>query len=126
MLLHGMLIRIQKRLTKMKVLETILSFPGLSDFPKGYLTVILAGRSINGAAELNAVDIKLVNLAIADALVAYVNTPDFTENKLSISHPRAYYLNTARQFYRENGEVAKANSLGSKISVPAGKANNKW
>ena len=66
----------------MTVQETILSFPGLADFPQGYLTVILASRSLNGAAGLNSVENKTVSLAIADALAAFVNTPDFTENKL--------------------------------------------
>lgn len=110
----------------MTVQETILSYPGLADFPQGYLTVILASRSLNGAAELGTVEIKTVSLAIADALAAFVNTPDFTENKLSVSYPRAHYLNTASMLYRENGEPAKANNLGKKISVPMGKANNRW
>lgn len=110
----------------MTVQDTILSFPGLADFPEGYLTVILASRSLNGAAELSTVDIKLVNLAIADALSAYVNTQDFTENKLSESHPRKYYLSTAQRIYRENGEPAKANSIGNTIKVPFGKATNRW
>lgn len=110
----------------MNVQDTILSFPGLAEFPQGYLTAILASRSLDGAAELSTVDIKLVNLAIADALSAYVNTPDFTENKLSVSHPRDFYLNTAKRIYRENGEPAKANSLGNAIKVPFGKATNRW
>jgi hypothetical protein len=110
----------------MNVQETILSFPGLADFPPEYLTVILASRSLNGAAELGAVEIKIVSLAIADALAAFVNTPNFTENKLSVSYPREYFLNTASMLYRENGEPAKANNLGKKISVPIGKANNRW
>ena len=110
----------------MNVQDTILSFPGLAEFPQGYLTVILASRSLDGAAELSTVDIKLVNLAIADALSAYVNTPNFIENKLSVSHPRDFYLNTVQRIYRENGEHAKANSLGNTIKVPSGKATNKW
>ncbi len=110
----------------MTVKETILSFPGLTDFPQGYLTVILASRSLNGAAELGTVEIKTVSLAIADALVAYVNTPNFTENKLSVSYPREYFLNTASMLYRENGEPAKANNLGKKITVPRGKSNDRW
>lgn len=110
----------------MTVQETILSYPGLADFPTGYLPLILAGRSISGAAELNSVDIKSVNLAIADSLSEYVNTPDYTENKLSISYPRDYFIMTAKRLYKENGEPSKANSLGKKISVPIGKASNKW
>ena len=110
----------------MTVQETILSYPGLADFPQGYLTVILASRSLNGAAELETVDIKTVSLVIADALAAFVNTPNFTENKLSVSYQREYFLNTARQLYRENGEPAKANNLGKKITVPFGKSNNRW
>jgi hypothetical protein len=110
----------------MTVKDAILSYPGLADFPEGYLTVILASRSLNVAAELETVEIKTVSLAIADALAAFVNTPNFTENKLSVSYPREYFLNTARQLYRENGEPAKASNLGKKISVPIGKANNRW
>ncbi|WP_019540564.1 DUF6706 family protein [Proteiniphilum acetatigenes] len=110
----------------MTVQETILSFPGLADFPEAYLSLLLAGRSLNGAAELNTVDAKTVNLTIADALSAAVNLPDFTENKLSISYPRSYFEKTAARLYKENGEPEKANTITNRISVPRGKASDIW
>lgn len=110
----------------MTVQQTILSFPGLADFPEASLSLLLAGRSIDGAAELNTVDAKTVNLTIADALSAAVNLPDFTENKLSIEYPRSYFEKTAVRLYKENGEPEKANSITSKITVPRGKANDAW
>lgn len=110
----------------MTVQETILSFPGLADFPEGYLAVILNSRALSGAADLSTVDAKKVNLTIADALAAAVNLPDFTENKLSIEYPRSYFEKTATRLYKENGEPEKANSITSKITVPRGKANDAW
>lgn len=109
----------------MTVQETILSFPGLSDFPVNYLTSILDSRTIDGTAESGTIEPKLLNLAIADTLVMAVNQPDFTENKLSIKYPRAYFINTARQLYAFNGENDKANSLIS-VKVPRGRAANIW
>lgn len=110
----------------MTVKETILSYPGLTDFPEGTLSLLLAGRSIDGAADLSGVDVKTVNLTIADALSVAVNLPDFTENKLSISYPRSYFEKTAARLYRENGEPDKARSLTNRISVPRGKASDIW
>ncbi|SFK99690.1 hypothetical protein SAMN05216357_11072 [Porphyromonadaceae bacterium KH3CP3RA] len=103
-----------------------MSYPGLADFPEATLSLLLAGRSLNGAAELNTVDVKTVNLTIADALSAAVNLPDFTENKLSISYPRSYFEKTAARLYRENGEPEKAEALTTKIKVPRGKASDIW
>ena len=110
----------------MTVKEAILSYPGLSDFPEGTLTLLMAGRSLNGAAAVGSVDVKTVYLAIADALVAHVNSIDFTENKLSLSYPRRYFEKTAARLYRENGEPEKAASLQTTITVPKGKATNAW
>ncbi len=110
----------------MTVKETILSYPGLADFPEASLSLLLAGRSIDGAAELNRVEVKTVNLTIADALSAAVNLPDFTENKLSISYPRSYFEKTAARLYNENGEPGKANAITNRITVPRGKATDAW
>lgn len=110
----------------MTVQETILSFPGLADFPEGYLTVILNSRTLTGTADLSTVDAKKVNLTIADALSAAVNLPDFTENKLSISYPRSYFEKTAGRLYKENGEPDKANAITNRITVPRGKATDAW
>jgi len=108
----------------MTVQETILSFPGLADFPASYLSSILDSRAINGAAESTDVDRKQMNLAIADTLVAAVNLPDFSENKLSVKYPRQYFISTARSLYAFNGEPEKANAFT--IQVPRGKATNAW
>jgi hypothetical protein len=54
-----------------------------------------------------------------------INSPDFTENKLSVSHPRSYYIQTAKQLYIENGEPEKAAKLGKKIII-RGRARNAW
>lgn len=110
----------------MTVKETILSYPGLSDFPEGMLTLLMAGRSLNGAAAVGEVDTKAVFLTIADALATAVNLPDFTENKLSLSYPRSYFEKTAVRLYCENGEPEKAVSLQTTITVPFGKATNRW
>jgi len=52
--------------------------------------------------------------------------PDFTENKLSITYPRAWYDATAKRLYREGGEPEKAELIGNKIEVPKGRARNRW
>ena len=54
-----------------------------------------------------------------------VNSPDFTENKLSMTYPRSYYIQTARRLYIENGEPEKAAKIGKRIIVK-GKARNAW
>jgi len=108
----------------MTVQEAILSYPGLSDFPADYLNVLLISRALDGAADLSTIEMKSVSLVIADALTAAVNMPDFTENKLSTSYPRKYFLDTSARLYLENGEPEKV--AARKITVPKGKANNRW
>lgn len=109
----------------MTVQETILSFPGLSGFSDGFLVQILAGRSIDGAADAKTVGVSQINLAIADTLVFAANMPDFTENKLSIKYPREYFIKTARMLYLDSGEPDKAKGLG-RVRYKPGKASNKW
>lgn len=108
------------------VKDTILSFPGLADFPAEFLDTILDGRAIDGAAESKGYDAKLLNLAIADTLVFAVNMPDFKESKLSITYPRQYFISTARSLYAFNGEPEKSNQLASRVKVPRGRATNIW
>lgn len=108
------------------VKDTILAYPGLSEFPEPMLDLLMAGRSLDGAAAVDSVDVKTVYLTIADALVAQVNSIDFTENKLSVSYPRGYFEKTAARLYRENGEPGKAASLQTSITVPRGITGNLW
>lgn len=63
---------------------------------------------------------------IRDTILAYPGLPDFTENKLSITYPRAWYDATAKRLYREGGEPEKAELIGNKIEVPKGRARNRW
>jgi hypothetical protein len=106
----------------MTVQETILSFPGLSDFPEAYLETLLADRSLAGMGAASNAEKRAINLAIADALVFAVNMPDWKDNKVSQSYPRNYFINTARMLYASNGERNKANSLVKR--VPRGRATN--
>lgn len=110
----------------MTVQESILSFPGLSDFPANHLPTILRSRNLNVAADASTVDSVALELAIADILVFAVNMPDFTENKLSIKYPRKYFLDTAKLLYRNNGEPHRAFALVKNVSVPIGKGTNRW
>lgn len=110
----------------MTVQETILSFPGLSDFPANHLPVILLSRNLHVATDVSTIEVPTINLAIADVLVFAVNMPDFTENKLTVSYPRKYFIETARLLYKSNGEPQKAHALINKITVPRGKATNTW
>lgn len=109
----------------MTVAQTILSFPGLEDVNPNFLEKTLIVRSLNGADNYSAAVDKQVNLTAADLYVMVVNSPDFSENKLTISHPRSFYTATAVRLYKENGEPAKAKSLSQRISV-SGKATNRW
>lgn len=111
----------------MTIKDTILSFPGLAGFNSAYLSQLLKARSLDGASESTVGTVREVNLAIADSLKFAVNMPDFTENKLSMKYPRSYFIETARQLYRENGEPEKADALHKKtIKMPRGKAPLSW
>jgi len=109
----------------MTISEAILSFPGLEDTSANFLTKVLTVRSISGAGTYSdEVDTK-VNLCAADLYAFVGNRPDFSENKLSETYPRSYYISTARSLYNANGEPEKASAL-NKIVVPRGKANSSW
>ena len=109
----------------MTVAQTILSFPGLEDINPTFLEKTLVVRSLNGADNFSAALDTQVNLAAADLYVVVVNSPDFSENKLSVTHPRSYYTKTAARLYNENGEPAKAKAL-TNITIKGGRANNTW
>lgn len=105
--------------------ETILEYPSIGDM-EGFLEkVVFVKRGINPEEQCTADNIKQVGLCVADTYAMLINSPDSTENKLSISHPRSYYIQTAKQLYIENGEPEKAAKLGKKIII-RGRARNVW
>lgn len=105
--------------------ETILEYPSIKDV-EGFLEkVVFVKRNINPDVECTSVNMKQVEVCVADAYAMLVNSPDFTENKLSITYPRSWYIQTARQLYIENGEPGKAAMIGKKIII-RGKARNAW
>ena len=107
----------------MTIRETILRFPGLADC-KSYIDKVLIDRSIDGAANYTIDVMQTVNLCAADLYSMVGGLPDFTENKLSITYPRSWYNNKAKELYNANGESEKANLLG--IQVPRGKSGGRW
>ena len=68
---------------------------------------------------------KSIGLCVADTYAMMVNSQDFSENKLSITHPRSFYIQTAKQLYIENGEPEKAAKLGKRIIIK-GRVGNRW
>lgn len=108
----------------MTISETILSFPGLENC-SSFLEKVLVDRSLNGVDEYTKERKRTVNLAAADMYVFLVNSPDYTENKLSISYSRKHLIDTAAMLYQENGEPENANSLLRKFKI-TGKAVYKW
>lgn len=105
--------------------ETILEYPSIEDM-EGFLNkVVFVKRGVNPEDECTTESMKQVGLCVADTYDMMVNSPDFSENKLSISHPRSFYIQTAKQLYIECGEPEKAAKLGKRITV-RGKAGNRW
>ena len=105
--------------------ETILEYPSIGDM-EGFLEkVVFVKRGINPEEQCTTDNIKQVGLCVADTYAMLINSPDSTENKLSISQPRSYYIQTAKQLYIENGEPEKAAKLGKKIII-RGRARNAW
>ena len=105
--------------------ETILEYPSIEDM-EGFLDkVVFVKRGVKPDDECTAKNMKSVGLCIADTYAMMVNSQDFSENKLSISHPRSFYIQTARQLYIENGEPEKAAKIGKRIVVK-GSAGNRW
>ena len=82
--------------------ETILEYPSIGDM-EGFLDkVVFVRRGINPEAECTTESMKQVGLCVADMYAMMVNSQDFSENKLSITHPRSFYIQTAKQLYIEN------------------------
>lgn len=106
--------------------DTILAYPGLSDCEEFLDSVVLPGRGLDGTEESKTIDIQKQKLVAADLYSMVGGLPDFTENKLSITYPRAWYDTTAKRLYREGGEPEKAELIGNKIEVPKGRARNRW
>lgn len=105
--------------------ETILEYPSVEDM-EGFLEkVVCVKRGVNLNEECTTDNMKQVGLCVADTYAMLVNSPDFSENKLSITHPRSWYIQTARQLYIENGEPEKAARLGKRIVIK-GRAGNRW
>ena len=105
--------------------ETILEYPSIEDM-EGFLDkVVFIKRGITPEAECTTESMKQVGLCVADMYTMIVNSPDFSENKLSITHPRSFYIRTAKQLYIENGEPEKAAKLGKRIIIK-GRAGNRW
>lgn len=106
--------------------ETILKYPGIEE-GDSFLDVVLDDRSLDGAADyIASKDKATVRLAVADVYAMIGGLPDFTENKLSITYPRSWYTQKAKELYEENGEPEKANKLGRKVEVPRGRVLNRW
>lgn len=93
--------------------ETILEYPSIEDMESFLDKVVFVKRGINPEAECTTESMKLVGLCVADMYAMMVNSPDFSENKLSITHPRSFYIQTAKQLYIENGEPERRLNLAS-------------
>lgn len=105
--------------------DTILEYPSVEDM-EGYLEkVVSLKRGVNLNDECTAENIKQVELCVADMYAMMVTSQDFTENKLSITHPRSFYIQTAKQLYIENGEPEKAAKIGKRIII-RGSAGKRW
>lgn len=105
--------------------ETILTFPGVAD-GEDFLETILTDRELDGSKEYTVLQKSSVRLAIADVYSMIGGLPDFTENKLSMTYPRSWYTQKARELYIDNGEPEKAATLGKNIVVPRGRAHQSW
>lgn len=105
--------------------ETILSYPSLDDCENYLDNVVMVKRQINGADECTADNIVQATLCAADLYAMVVNSTDFTEGKLSITHPRSWYIQTAKSLYIEADEPLSAAKVGRKIVIK-GKAGNRW
>lgn len=105
--------------------ETILEYPSIEDM-EGFLNkVVFVKRGVNPEEECTADNMKQVGLCVADTYAMMVNSQDFSENKLSITHPRSFYVQTAKQLYIENGEPENSGKIGKRIIIK-GRAGNRW
>ena len=83
--------------------ETILEYPSIEDMESFLDKVVFVKRGINPEAECTTENMKQVGLCVADTYAMLVNSQDFSENKLSITHPRSFYIQTATTVYRKRG-----------------------
>lgn len=109
----------------MTILEAIQSYPGVGD-GESFISTVLVDRSIDGAATYSVEAKQSVQLAVADIYAMIGGLPDFSENKLSITYPRKWYIGKAKELYLANEEADKANSLGNSIQVPRGRSGSSW
>ena len=72
--------------------ETILEYPSIEDMEGFLKKVVFVKRGINPEAECTAENMKQVGLCVADTYAMMVNSQDFSENKLSVTHPRSFYI----------------------------------
>ena len=105
--------------------ETILTFPSISDMEEHLEKYVMVKRGVDPDGFCSAESMPQVELCVADMYANLVNSYDFTENKLSIQHPRSYYIQTAKRLYIENGEATKAANVGKRITIN-GRAGNRW
>ena len=105
--------------------ETILSYPSLDDCENYLDNVVMVKRRIYGMDECTTDNIAQATLCAADLYAMVVNSTDFTEGKLSITHPRSWYIQTAKRLYIEAGEPRSAAMVGNKVNIK-GKAGNRW
>lgn len=106
--------------------ETILSYPGVGGSEE-YIHTVLTNRSLQGAVSYSSEMKRDVELAVADIYAMLGGLPDFRENKLSITYPRAWYRRKAIELYLANGEEDKALELSrSNVIVPRGKSTGRW
>lgn len=106
--------------------ETILTYPGLDDCEDFLDKVVLPARGLTGDEDSATINVSRQKLIAADLYAMVGGLPDFSENKLSITYPRAWYDSMARRLYREGGEPEKAELIGSGFEVPKGRAGNRW
>jgi hypothetical protein len=67
--------------------ETILEYPSIGDM-EGFLEkVVFVKRGVNPEEKCTTESMKQVGLCVADTYAMLVNSQDFSENKLSITHP---------------------------------------
>lgn len=105
--------------------ETILSYPSLDDCENYLDNVVMVKRRVDGKQECTADNMGQATLCAADLYAMIVNSTDFSEGKLSITHPRSWYAQTAKRLYIEGGEPVSAAKVGKKIVIK-GKAGSRW
>ena len=84
--------------------ETILEYPSIEDMESFLDKVVFVKRGINPEVECTTENMKQVGLCVADTYAMLVNSQDFSENKLSITHPQFFlYPDCKTTVYRKRG-----------------------